>query len=235
MLIFVLCLTPALLASTCMPMLRVRVDPGPLAKGPPVFTFRHGGDHVYSIQTLRVAECSSQVASVWKIERGPLPSQPTEPLRITYGSMPAGYREDTAAGVLEPGGCYHVLVDGEPDLIGIGVGRETIRVLPNGRIAVGEPGGLLTNSRPFRDTNRAAVGCTRGYRRARTAADSAAVDARSYPIVDARVTCRWLYDTWPDVMTDPIPTEQGLLWGSVLVASYVSLGLLFEQIPEPQQ
>lgn len=233
---FVLCLTPALLASTCIPLLKVSVDPGPSASGPPAFTARHGGDPVYGVKALQVTECSNRAAAVWHIIRGTLPSPPTAPMRITYGSAPAGYREETPAGELEPGGCYHVVVQGGPELLGSYLPHgETFRVLPNGQIAVGEPGGLLFSSRPYRHTNRAAVGCTRGYRRARTAADSAAVDAREYPVLDARVTCRWLYDTWPDVMTDPVTTEQGVLWGSVLVASYVGLGLLFEQIPEPKE
>lgn len=232
---FVLCLTPALLATTCIPLLKVSVDPGPSASGPPSFTARHGGDPLYSVKALRVTECASRVASVWHIVRGTLPSQPTAPVRITYGSAPAGYREEVTAGELEAGGCYHVVVDGgEEVLSGFTSGRETFRVLPNGQIAVGEPGGLLFSSRPHRHTNRAAVGCTRGYRRARTAADSAAVDAREYPVLDARVTCRWLYDTWPDVMTDPVSTEQGVLWGSIFLATFVGTGLLLEQIPEPK-
>ena len=233
-------LSPVLMASTCMEPVHVRVDPGPRPEDAPAFHFIYDGDAVTYVEEFQVAKCRSAGtrAPMWRIVRDGQTPTDIEPLRIVYGQVPRGYRETTAPQPLDPGGCYRASVDylapvGRP--IRHPAGVETFRLLANRQVIAGGPAGLIHNTRPFRQLNRAAVACTRGYRRADTAADSAAVSAREYAVLDARVSCDWLYSEWPDLMEEPLSTERASLAMAVLLAVYVGLGLLLEQIPDGVQ
>jgi hypothetical protein len=228
-------LLPALMAMQCFHLIRVQVAPGPAVDDPPSFGFAYRGDPLTVVESFRVSECRGGRGAVWQIQRDARTPTDTQPLRITYGRVPRGYREAKPAEPLAPGGCYDARARGLLDEAAVmgGFGSETFHLLPNRRMFVGSPGGLATSSRPFRQLNRAAVGCQRGYRRARTQADSAAVDAREYGVLDARLSCGWLYATWPDLMEDPVTTEHGLL--AVLgVAGLVAGVVILDQVlPDP--
>jgi len=230
-------LCPWLLASTCIYPVAVGVEPGPRPGDAPAFNFAYRDDPLTYVEEFQVAECATvrPQSVVWRIVRDGQTPPATGTLRLVYGSVPQGYRETAAARPLAPGGCYRATVEvlaplGEP--IRSPGGGETFRLLPNGRMIVGEPGGLFHNSRPYRQLNRASVGCTRGWRRAATAADSASVAAREYAVLDARVSCGWLFSEWPTVVEDPASTERTGLALAGLLAVYVSLGLLLDMIPE---
>ena len=234
-------LCPALMASQCIEPAYVGVQQGPRPADPPAFDFAYDGAALTYVEEFQVADCrgaSRLRAPMWRIEREGQPPADIGPLRITYGRAPRGYRETTAAKPLEPGGCYDATVE---VLAPVGVpirspaGKERFRLLPTGRLVVGYPGGLINNSRPFRELNRAAVGCTRGWRRADTATDSARVAAREYVILDARVSCDWLYTRWPDLVDEPLATERATLSLAGLVTLFISLGLLLEYLPDPPQ
>lgn len=233
-------LSPALMASQCIHPVHVAVAPGRQPGDAPAFDFEYRGEPLTYVEAFQVADCLDPRAQpvTWRIVRdGQTPNAPG-PLRVTYGGVPRGYREMTPAQPLAPGGCYHATVEALPPLgepMRTPAGGETFRLLPNGRIVVGQPAGLFNNPRPFRQLNRAAVGCTRGWRRADTAADSAAVDAREYALLDARVSCGWLFSQWPGVVEDPLSTERATLALAGLLAAYVSLGLLSELIPDIPQ
>jgi hypothetical protein len=188
------------------------------------------------VERFQVSSCASGGDRiVWRIARDDAPSTLTEPLRITYGRVPPGYREGRAAEPLVPGGCYQAgaLAAEQPLSPLAGFGGERFHVLPNGQLITGYSGGLIHSSRPFRQLNRAAVGCTRGYRRARTPADSAAVDARQYTVLDNRLSCQWLYANWPDLMTNPASTEHGVLAILALLGVFAGLGFLEQFLPDP--
>jgi hypothetical protein len=228
-------LCPALMASQCIEPLYLRVDPGPEADDVPAFRFIYDGDPVTYVDELQVTTCETRRVPTWRIVRDGQSPTDMRPLRIIYGQLPRGYRETTAAQPLQAGGCYRATAE-YPAPVNTPVrtlpGRETFRLLPNGQVIAGEPVSVFNNPRPFRQLNRAAVGCTRGYRRADTAADSAAVDAREYGVLDARVTCGWLFSQWPDVVAEPVGTERATLTLAGLLALYVGVGLLLDQIPE---
>jgi hypothetical protein len=230
-------LCPALMASQCIEPVYVGVVPGRQPADAPAFQFLYRRDLLSYVEEFRVAACGDPGtrSPAWRIVRDGQTPPDMGPLRLTYGRVPRGYREMQAAQPLEPGGCYdasvHVLAPaGVP--IRTPAGAERFRVLPNGQLVVGHSGGLIHNTRPFRQLNRASVGCTRGWRRARTAADSAAVDAREYPVLDARVSCDWLFTEWRDVVNEPLSTERAGLALAALLAVFVTLGLLLEQLPE---
>lgn len=229
---FAAAMLPALMANQCIRMIDVRADTD-AAGEPPSFFLAFDGERLSVVKWFEVTECARGAGgSMWRIVPDGRTQHRGEPLRITYGRVPHGYEESRPARPLEPGGCYDV------DAEGIGLpafpgGGETLRVLPNGRVVAGNPGGLLGSSRPYRQLNRAAVGCARRYRRAATAADSAAVDAREHAVLDAHPTCGWLGEHWPDLMSDPVTTEHGLLATLGTVAALALLVFIGEQA-EPE-
>lgn len=236
-----LALSPLLMASTCTTPVHVRVDPGPRMDDAPSFRFSFDGQALTYVEEFAISECRRAGGPVhpvqtWRIVRdGQTPTDIT-PLRIPYGQVPRGYRETTDAQPLKAGGCYRASVEYLPpiDRPVIGPSGVTFRLLPNRQVIAGEPAGVFHDTRPFRQLNRAAVRCTRGYRRADSAADSAAVDAREHDVLDARVSCGWLFSQWPDVVQEPVSTERVGLGIIALLATYISLGLLLEQLPDPQ-
>lgn len=233
-------LGPALMASRCIHPVDVGVTPAPRTGDAPAFQFGYRGEPLTYVEEFQVADCQATGPErvTWRIVRDGQTPTDSEPLRITYGVLPRGYRQETPPRPLAPGGCYRasaVAMAPVGESLGPPSGGETFRLLPNGQVIVGEPGSIFGNTRPFRQLNRASVGCTRGWRRADTAADSAAVDAREYEVLDTRVSCGWLFTEWPGVVEDPVSTERATLTLAGLLAIYVSLGLLSEYIPDVPQ
>ena len=227
-------LAPALMANQCFKLIDVRLAPDAAPSEPPSFSFVFDGEPLSVLERFEVGPCGGGPLSMaWALVPDGVTQHTGMPLRITYGRVPPGYREAFAAQPLAPGGCYRVSAEGI-GLAPLGIGWTTFRILPDGRMFEGEPGGMLMSSRPFRQLNRAAVGCARGYRRARTAADRTSVDAREFAVLEARVSCGWLNEHWPDLMRDPIATERGMLTligGIAVLSGLIYLG---GEIPEPQ-
>jgi hypothetical protein len=230
-----LAISPLLMASQCFRVARVQVSPGAAPGDPPSFGFAYRGQPLTGVQSFRVESCSADgQGPLWQIARVDETLTETEPLRITYGQVPRGFRERRPAEPLQAGGCYHASARGmeEVQLSRMIISGESFYLLSNRRMIVGSPAGLLHNPRPFRQINRAAAGCHRGYRRARTQEDSAAVDARRYRVLDDSPSCEWLNTHWPDLMSEPASTERTALTLTGRLVLYVTLGLLAEQIPE---
>lgn len=226
-------LAPALMANQCFKLIDVRLAPDGASSEPPSFSFVFDGEPLSVLKRFKVGPCGGGPLSMaWVLVPDGVTQHTGMPLRITYGRVPLGYREAFAAEPLAPGGCYRVEAEGI-GLPMLGIGWKTFRILPNGRLMEGEPAGILS-SRAFRQVNRAAVGCARGYRRARSAADTASVAAREFGVLDARVSCGWLYETWPDLMSEPIATERALLGITAGLATIAGLIFLSDQIPEPK-
>lgn len=232
----VFALVPALLATSCPAVIRVDVAPGPEGTTAPEFRFSYQRTALRKVDSLTVYACPqravygaeydsalSKLPERWRITREDgAPAQ--EPLRVIYGHVPPGYREEAPAAPLAVGGCYHARAVARLDsalarpLKWFDVdGTQTFRLLPDGRMILGTPEGTFFDRRPLRETNRAAVACARGYRRARTQADTTAVDVREYAVLDHPLPCGWLRTHWPDVLTSPQTTERTLL-GAVGVA-----------------
>jgi hypothetical protein len=226
----VIALAPLLLATSCPPFIRVDAAPG-ATYGEPEFRFSSERKPLRGLDSVQVFGCPDRevygaeldsalrVAPLaWSIVREPRAPARAGPFRLTYGRVPDGYRESGPARPLQPGGCYYLLAkvreDSAPGIRQYEFalqGAQVIRLLPDGRTIAGIPSGPFLDSRPFREINHAAVGCKRGYRRVRTEADTAAVRAREYEIMDTRLSCGWLYAHWPGIMSDPMTTERSLL------------------------
>jgi hypothetical protein len=227
----VLALVPLLLATSCPAFISVHVEAGPAGPTAPELRFSYERTPLRKVDSLTVYACPQravygagydsallQLPVRWRITRETPADAAAEPLRVIYGRLPAGYREEAPAAPLAVGGCYHARVVARLDsalakpLKWFDVdGGQTFRLLPDGRLIVGSPEGTFFDRRPLRETNRAAVACARGYRRARTTADSAAVDAREHLILEHPLSCGWLRAHWPDVLNGPQTTERTLL------------------------
>lgn len=248
----VIAISPLLMATSCPLVVDVQVEPG-ATEAEPEFGFSFQRKPLGGVDTLRVFGCPDrelygiqldsalQAAPVmWSIVREGAAPASAEPFRLTYGRLPAGYHESAPARPLRPGGCYYMVAQVMEDSAagirrsGYAIpGAQVLRLLPDGRMIVGMPIGPFLNSRPFREINRAGVGCRRTYRRARTAADSTAAAGREYEIMGTPLTCEWLYAHWPDVMSGPTATERALLALLGLGATIGAL-ILYNQA-EPQE
>lgn len=224
-------LAPLLMATSCPAFVRVGVEPGPARDGStPEFRFDYTRTSLRELTSLTIYGCPDQelysfaydsalqrLPVVWRIVRQAEAPLRVEPLRITYGRVPAGYREETPPAPIEPGGCYRAHAVAFPDrsteqaYVGGLEGGQTFRLLSNGRLVLGTPTVPVLDSRPLRQINRAAVGCTGGYRRARTQADSAAVDAREHTVLDTPLSCGHLRTQWQDAMHAPVTRERTVL------------------------
>lgn len=232
-----LALCPVLMASRCIEPAYVGVAQGPEPDYAPTFQFSYRRELLAYVEEFQVVDCDDPAghSPMWRVIRDGQTPTDIAPLRLPYGQVPRGYRETAAPEPLEPGGCYEAWVE---VLAPVGLpiaslpGAERFRLLPNRQLVIGYSAGLINNTRAFRQLNRAAVGCTRGWRRAHTAADSAVVAAREHPVLDARVSCGWLFSEWRDVVEEPLSTERAGLTLAGLLAVFVALGLLLEQIPE---
>lgn len=227
----VIALAPALLATSCPAFVRIAVELGTAADGSaPELRFTYARTALRALSSLTIYGCPGDqltrfaydsalqhVPVVWRIVREEDAPAGAAQLRITYGRVPAGYREEAPAAPIARGDCYYAHAVAFPDtsvgqayIAGL-EGGETFRLLSDGRVVLGTPNIALFDRRPLREINRAAVGCTRGYRRARTQADTAAVDARAYAVLETPVSCGHLRTRWPDVMRGPTTTERTLL------------------------
>lgn len=216
---------PVLLATTCPTGVSVSVQPPADPDAPPAFTLRHPTAQG-SLASFEIRECADDGHRLWRIvpQAGP---DTADPVHIVYGRVPAGYREDAPARPLERGGCYHALAD--PDTTGLpGIG--VFRLLPTGRYVLGYPNDPPSPAR--RALGRAVTACVRGYRGARTAADSAAVDARAYVVADAPISCGFLRERWPDALhgTEPVGRPRGS--GVVAVLPWIVLTVLAVLSPD---
>jgi hypothetical protein len=236
-------LAPLLMATSCPAFVRVGIEPGVAEDGSaPEFRFDYQRTALRELQSLTIYGCPPEelanfaydsalqhVPIVWRIVRGEESPLRAQPLRITYGRAPAGYREEKPATPIARGGCYHAHAVAFADrstsraYLGGLEGAQTFRLLADGQLVMGTPTVPVLDSRPLRQLNRAAVGCTRGYRRARTPADSAAVDTREYAVLQAAVSCGHLRTQWPDVMHNPVTRERTLLGLMGLGLSAVAL------------
>jgi hypothetical protein len=248
----VIALVPALLATSCPAIIRVDVAPGPAGATAPELRFSYERTALRQVDSLTVYACPQRAVYAaeydsallklpvrWRITRedGAAPAQ--EPLRVIYGRVPPGYREEAPATPLAVGGCYHARAVARLDsalakqLKWFNLdGAQTFRLLPDGRMILGNPEGTFFDRRPLRETNRAAVACARGYRRARTEADTAAVDVREHTVLDQPLSCGWLRAHWPDVLTAPQTTERSVLAALALVAGIVGVILSGEESDE---
>jgi hypothetical protein len=86
---------------------------------------------------------------------------------------------------------------------------------------------LLATSCPAFVRVRVEPGPARGYRLARTPADSAAVDAREYAVLNTPLSCGHLRTRWPDAMHSPVTRERTLL--GLLGLSLGAIALLFSE------
>jgi hypothetical protein len=248
----VVALVPALLATSCPVFIRVDVAPGPAGATVPELRFSYERTALRKVDSLTVYACPQRAVYGaeydsalmklpvrWRITRDERAAPAQEPLRVIYGSVPAGYREEAPAAPLAMGGCYHARAVARLDsalakpLKWLDVdGAQTFRLLPDGRMILGTPEGTFFDRRPLRETNRAAVACTRGYRRARTAADTAAVDVREYTVLDGPLSCGWVRTHWPDVLTAPQTTERTVLAAVAVVVGAVGIILSSDESDE---
>lgn len=192
--IFPIALAPLVMATSCPAVLTVQVFPQGSRVDPPVFVLWNASDSSGTVVALEVRECAEGGAPMWRITRQ-APALPGSQ-RVVYGEAHPEFAEAAPARPLARGGCYRAIarpIDPER-----AVGQETFRLLPTGGLVVGTPKEPLMEDPALRELNRAAVDCVRGYRRADSAADSAAVDAREHPVRDARLSCGWIREHWPD-------------------------------------
>ena len=212
--ILALALAPALMATSCIYGIPVHVMPQPFVAEPVAFTIYQYADTAGTVAAFEVRDCADSTSVAWRVSRGT--RSDTSVLRIAYGRAPEGFDQAAPARPLVPGGCYHaVATSAEPGARG---GREVFRLLPNGAVIVGMPEGL-TDPPEVRELNRASVACVRGYRRAGTAADSAAVDAHERPVHGMALSCGWIRLHWPDALETTVTRGENVrgLLGAIAV------------------
>jgi len=204
--LFILALVPLLMATTCPP--RVAIQPVPSAASrQPTFAFSSGGVALASLRAFEVTQCrpGELRRPLWRVSR---PAGPADTLhawtrmetpdssavlRITYGQVPEGYREEVAPEPLVPGRCY--LAGGRLDY---GGGAQEFRVTEDGGVRLGSSRGYFAAYES--QMNRAGVHCKRAYRGARSPADTATVDARVQAVADTSITCGYLRTEHPEVI-----------------------------------
>jgi hypothetical protein len=214
----VLALGPALMATQCYQKIDVHVSPGP-KPGQAVITGVHAKEPV-ELQELTVTLCRPMEIDrvVWSGNGGARDS-------VLYGTS-EGFFAERPPEPLAPGGCYEVSARGrlhESRRYAWGFGG--FRVRPDGTVidGTGAPGRRLNSSLGI---DRAAVGCRRAYRRARTEPDSAGVDARVWPVSDTAITCRFLRQRFPETIASTESTERVLLEVSGALAAIAALLVL---------
>lgn len=206
-----LCLAAPLLAMSCPPRMRVHLDPAS-ARNAPSFTFSREDVLLEAVREFGVYACRPRELQkpLWVIrpDSGMTPLRGSV-LRVTYGEVPPGYTSDAPALPLEPRQCYEAAVVGADYSW---PGTKDFYVERDGRVRAlrGETSFELAMKQEQR-WHRAAVQCRRGYRRARSAADSAVVDARTHPVADTTLTCGWMREAFPSDINEAISSERGTL------------------------
>jgi hypothetical protein len=218
-----LALAPLLTATSCPTGIGIQVEPPPAAAEPPSFALTHW-DQDGTAASFEVRECAAGGQVMWRITlQTPYDTAP-DPLRMAYGRPPRGYREEERARPLAPGGCYRAAA-APSDPRGEG-GSEVFRLLPTGSIVQGTADQPEIHAPELRELNRAAVSCVRGYRRARTAADSAAVDAAEHDVVDARLSCGWMRRQWPDALAQTRTRGERFLFYAGSAAFFIAIPIV---------
>jgi hypothetical protein len=186
------------------------------------------------LETVNVSLCRPVVVHhrVWEVD---LTAGDSAAARdsIVYGATPPGFFTRKPAEALVPGGCYQVWASGRLRESGrAAIGSGGFRVLADGTVAngTGAQGRRLENEK---EVDRAAVGCRRGYRRARTASDSAGVDARVWAVSDTTITCGFLRTRSPETIARAESTERLLLQAAGGLVAAVALWRLGDHLPAP--
>ncbi|HEX9937310.1 MAG TPA: hypothetical protein VGB15_09310 [Longimicrobium sp.] len=203
------CLAVPLLAMSCPPKMSVHLDPASAANAPS-FTFSRQDVLLGSVREFGVYACrpTQLQKPLWVIRSDTATAAPRgSVLRVTYGQVPQGYVAENPAVPLEPRRCYEAAVIGAEYSW---PGTKDFYLERDGRVRAlrGETAFELAIKQEQR-WNRAAVQCRRGYRRARSAGDSAAVDVRSYPVADTTLTCGWMRQAFPGDIAEAVSTERG--------------------------
>ena len=218
-----LCLATPLLATSCPPRMRVRLDPAS-ARSAPSFTFSREDVLLGAVREFGVYACRPRELQkpLWVIQRDTGISAPEgNVLRVTYGLVPPGYSSHAPALPLEPRRCYEAAVVGSEYSW---PGTKDFYLERDGRVRAlrGETAFELAVKQEQR-WHRAAVQCRRGYRRARSAADSAVVDARTHPVADTTLTCGWMREAFPTEINEAVSSERGTVMFLGLVAIMVGM------------
>jgi hypothetical protein len=218
----VLAMAPVLMATTCFPSFDVRVSPGP-APMQAVFTGVRGKEAV-ELQRVTVSLCRPGVVNrvVWSVnfreeDGGDLPDS------LVYGAPPPGFFAQSPPEPLAAGRCYQVSAAGRLRSTTLGaMGTGGFRVLADGTVAdgIGAQGSRLAKQH---EVDRAAVGCRRAYRRARTRPDSAGVDARVWAVSDTSITCGFLRTRYPETIASTESTEGRILRVAGAVAVLIAV------------
>jgi hypothetical protein len=225
----VLAMMPVTMATQCYPRFDVRTSPGPEPMQA-VFTGDRGGQPV-ELRTVYVTRCRPSVVHhvAWDAT---VQSELDPKVRVdsvVYGRAPKGAAERSAAEPLIAGGCYEVSASGRTVTGEYARGTGGFRVRPDGVVidGTGPMGSRLANEK---EVDRAAVGCRRDYRRARTAADSVTVDARVWPVSDTTITCGYLRRRAPDAIAETESTERVVLQAAAGVAAIAALLVLQDKL-----
>lgn len=225
----VLAMMPVTMATQCIPRFDVRTSPGPEPMQA-VFTGDRGGEPV-ELRKLTVARCRPGVAHhvVWDASVGSASDSTVRADSVVYGRAPEGSDELAKAEPLIAGGCYEVFASGLTRAGRYARGTGGFRVRPDGVVidGTGPMGRRFGNEK---EVDRAAVGCRRDYRRARTAADSATVDARVWPISDTTLTCGDLRRRAPDAIATTESTERLVLQAAAGIAALAALFVLQDKL-----
>jgi hypothetical protein len=220
----VLAMGPVLMANQCFRAFAVRVSPGPEPRQA-VFTGVFEKEAV-ELRSLRVSLCRPLVLqhAVWELD-GPADGGGARTDSVVYGAPPSGFFSEKPAEPLRAGGCYEVSAGGR---LGSGqqlFGSGGFHLLADGRVQDGT-GPLSRRLGGERQVDRGAVGCRRRYRRARTPADTAAVDARAWAVADTSITCGFLRERSPETIAQAKSTERTLLEGAGWIAALAALSAL---------
>jgi len=211
--LLVLAMAPLLLATTCFPKFDLKTSPGaqPMQV---VFTGTRGHERV-ELQGVTVARCRPGEAPhvVWEAQGKGADS-------VAYGS--AKFASARPAEALFPGGCYVVFASGSLPSGMRAFGSGGFRVLPDSTVVngTGAQGRRLNGSG---QVDRAYVNCRRGYRRARTYADTVRVDARAWAVSDTTLTCGYLRTRFAEMMERTESTERVLLETAGALAAIAAL------------
>jgi hypothetical protein len=223
----VLAMAPVLMATQCVEQFDVQVSPGPEPMRPVITAVR--GKGAVELREVHVALCRVSVVphTVWMASRAS-GAAPTD--SVTYGDPSADFLSQRPPEPLRAGGCYTVGASGSVSGSSLPArGYGGFRVMADGSVqnGTGELGRRLSQEQ---EVDRAAVGCRRAYRRARSLADSAAVDARAWPVSDTTVTCRFLRQRDPEMIARAESTERLLLQAAGGIVAAAALMVLQDRL-----